>query len=72
MCLGAIYWARLERVYFVASACDAEAAGFDDSVIRKQLLLPYEMQGIAIKQLRHEDSWLPFRDSEAKTDRVPY
>lgn len=72
MCLGAIYWARIERVYFVASARDAESAGFDDSAIRKQLLLPYDMQGILIKQLQHEDSWLPFRDWQTKTDRVPY
>src|SRR3974390_2427459 len=37
MCLGAIYWARPDRVYFAATASDAAEAGFDDSFIYDKL-----------------------------------
>src|ERR1019366_8751043 len=37
MCLGAIYWARPDRVYFAATASDAADAGFDDSFIYEEL-----------------------------------
>ena len=37
MCLGAIYWARPDRVYFAATASDAAEAGFDDSFIYEEL-----------------------------------
>src|ERR1700675_3521722 len=41
MCLGAIYWARPDHVYFGATAADAAAAGFDDSFIYDELNLPF-------------------------------
>ena len=37
MCLGAVYWARLDRLYFAAGREDAEHAGFDDSHIYREL-----------------------------------
>ncbi len=37
MCLGAIYWARLDRLYFAAGREDAEQAGFDDGHIYREL-----------------------------------
>ncbi len=37
MCLGAIYWARMERLYFASTREDATAAGFDDSLIYEEL-----------------------------------
>ena len=37
MCLGAIYWARLDRVYFGGTAADAAAAGFDDAFLYQQI-----------------------------------
>src|SRR6202049_5075273 len=40
MCLGAIYWARLSRVYFASTAEDAAKAGFDDSFIYSELKQP--------------------------------
>ena len=41
MCLGAIYWARPDRVYYAATAGDAAAAGFDDSFIYEELKLAH-------------------------------
>jgi len=40
MCLGAAYWARLDRVVFAATRTDAAAVGFDDDLIYRELLLP--------------------------------
>lgn len=38
MCLAAAYWARLDVIYYAASAADAAEAGFDDVLIRDELL----------------------------------
>src|SRR6266567_139029 len=40
MCLGAIYWARPDRVYYAGTREDAAAAGFDDALIYDELLVP--------------------------------
>lgn len=40
MCLGAIYWARPSRVYYASTKEDAALAGFDDSLIYKEIALP--------------------------------
>ncbi len=40
MCLGAIYWARPAKVYFASTKEDAAKAGFDDSFIYKEIVLP--------------------------------
>jgi len=72
MCLGAIYWARAERVYFAARAEDASDAGFDDSMIRQQMQLPREMQQIHLQQVL-DCAWsLPFRAWLGKADKVLY
>lgn len=40
MCLGAIYWARPLKVYYASTKEDAAQAGFDDSFIYKEIMLP--------------------------------
>ncbi len=51
MCLGAIYWARPERVVFAAGREDAMKAGFDDSFIYSQLILDLPERTIPTVQL---------------------
>jgi tRNA(Arg) A34 adenosine deaminase TadA len=41
MCLGAIYWARISRIYFAGAAADASRIGFDDSLIYRELAQPH-------------------------------
>ena len=55
MCLAAIYWARLERLYYAASAEDAARAGFDDSWIAGEIVLPPADRHLpTVQQLRDE------------------
>jgi tRNA(Arg) A34 adenosine deaminase TadA len=51
MCLGAVYWARLDRLYFAAEREDAERAGFDDREIYRELGVPPDARRIPTVQL---------------------
>lgn len=51
MCLGAIYWARPDRVVFACTRDDAAEAGFDDAFIYRELLLPLEQRTIPLTHL---------------------
>lgn len=46
MCLGAIYWARPSKVYFASTREEAAAAGFDDSLIYREIEVPYDQRKI--------------------------
>jgi guanine deaminase len=72
MCLGAIYWSRPAQVFFAASSQDAADVGFDDSLIREQICLPYQKQQLPIAQLAHEQALAPFQAWLAKPDKVDY
>ena len=72
MCLGAIYWARPERVYFAATAQDAAAAGFDDSFIYQQLRVPQAERRIPMVPLMRQAADAAFRAWREKSDKVPY
>lgn len=72
MCMGAIYWARPEAVYFAASREDASAAGFDDSFIYSELEKPYEQRSISVVQLNSPGAISPFTAWLEKTDKVKY
>ena len=69
MCLGAIHWARISRIYYGFSIKDAAAIGFDDSLIFDQFKLPQEHRLIpsievgrdGALQLAHEYASLPNR-----------
>ena len=64
MCFAAIYWARLERIYYAATCKNATAAGFDDAPLYQQITLPPDSRSIQMVQdLRQEacevlDAWL--------------
>lgn len=60
MCIGAIYWARPDAVYYACSKEDAAAIGFDDQFIYEQIALPVEQRSIRMKQLKPNDYKLPF------------
>ena len=72
MCLGAIYWARPERVYFAATSGDAAAAGFDDSFIYDELKRPHPERRIPVEPMMREAALEPFREWEQKSGHIRY
>ncbi|MEP7263909.1 MAG: nucleoside deaminase [Bacteroidota bacterium] len=72
MCLGAIYWARPEKVYFACTHEDAAIAGFDDSFIYKEIETPLEKRKIPGLQLMREEGLILFQEWIKKTDRTLY
>src|SRR5882724_9647623 len=72
MCLGAIYWARLARVYFGSLAADASKAGFDDSFIYREIAQPYPERGIPMVQMMREEAQAAFRAWQEKANKIRY
>jgi len=72
MCLSAIYWARLDRLYYAATADDAAQAGFDDSWIAAEIVLaPAERSLPTVQDLRRE-ALAAFETWAQKQDRTEY
>jgi guanine deaminase len=72
MCLGAIYWAHISRVYFANSAEDAAGIGFDDSFIYSELKLPHTQRRIPTRQMMREEGLAAFRAWTEKPDKIAY
>ena len=72
MCLGAIYWARLDRVYFANTAADATNAGFDDAFISRELVRPPADRKIPMIPLMRAEALEAFRAWEAQRDKIGY
>lgn len=72
MCLGAAYWARLDRVYFAATSEDAADAGFDDSHIYEELNAPPADRSIPMEQELHDEADRPFDAWLDYEERVEY
>ncbi len=72
MCLGAIYWARPEAVYYASNQHDAADAGFDDSFIYKEIELPYEKRSIPFVHQPTDFAQSVFDCWKIKEDKVDY
>lgn len=72
MCLGAIYWARLDKVYYGNTKSDAAEIGFDDAFIYQELDIPPEKRAIPMLSLLPEEAREAFTDWERTEDKVPY
>jgi tRNA(Arg) A34 adenosine deaminase TadA len=72
MCLGAIYWARPERVYFACESSDAAEAGFDDSFIYSQIALPRAERGIPMSPMLREEARRVFAEWARIPDKHRY
>src|ERR1700680_4499598 len=69
MCLGAIYWARLSRVYFANSAADASKIGFDDSLCYREIPLPLAQRAIPMIQMMREQALAAFQAWQEKPNK---
>jgi len=72
MCLAAIYWARLDRVFFANTREDAAAIGFDDALIYGEVSKPIEHRVIPTVKLRLPEAAAVFAEWHSKADKVPY
>jgi tRNA(Arg) A34 adenosine deaminase TadA len=72
MCMGAIYWARPSKVYYAATRHDAASAGFDDSMIYKELAAPMDQRQITMINLGREKSIDLFTEWRDKPDKIDY
>jgi guanine deaminase len=72
MCLGAVYWARPDVVYFAGTQADARYGGFDDQFIYDEIVLPPTERRIPFVQIETPGARTVFDSWLAKTDRTPY
>ncbi len=72
MCLGAIYWARPERVFFANSRKDAAEAGFDDDFIYQELPLDPAHRTIPMRHYPDQRARKVFQDWTNKPDKKIY
>ena len=72
MCLSAIYWARLDRIYFANSREDAAAIGFDDEFLYDEVAKPVEARLIPTVKLELPEAAAVFAEWQAKPDKVEY
>lgn len=72
MCLGAIYWARLARVYFANLASDAAKIGFDDSFIYREFAKASPLRSIPMIPMMRDQALAAFRAWQSKPNRIPY
>lgn len=72
MCLGAIYWARLSRIYFGNVASDASKIGFDDSFIYEEFGVPSQRRSIPMIPMMREQALEAFRAWQNKSNKIPY
>jgi len=72
MCLGALYWARPDCIYYAATRDDAVASGFADSFIYDDVMQEFSKRNISTIPLLTEEACRPFDVWEKKEDRVRY
>mgnify|MGYP006291861417 CR=1 FL=1 len=72
MCLGAIYWARLDGVVYAATRADAAAAGFDDEHIYQEIGTAPADRDIPMTQALSGAADRPFEAWHNYDDRVEY
>ena len=72
MCLGAIYWARLDRLYYAGTRADAANVGFDDAHIYEELPLDPSQRELPTESLLREEAQLVFEAWAKKADKKEY
>ena len=72
MCLSAIYWARIDKVYFANTRQDAQKIDFDDSLIYSEFQKNIDKRKIPMAQMMRSESLKAFELWDKKTDKVKY
>lgn len=72
MCLGAIYWAHLDALYYGNTKADAKDIGFDDSFIYEEIALKAEDRRVKTIQVMPDEAIKAFRKWSDKEDKIEY
>lgn len=72
MCLGAIYWAGIKKVFYSCDRSDAEKAGFSDNFIYEEISLDPENRKISFIRIDEAGGREVFRSWDKLTDKIPY
>ena len=72
MCLGAIYWARLDKIYYACTRSDAKDHGFDDDYLYKEINLSIGKREIPFNQLLRKDALEAFSKWEKNGKKTLY
>ena len=72
MCLGAIYWARPDKLYYGNSKEDATQINFDDQFVYDELKRPINERKLFTKQMLREEALVAFRKWTERGDKVVY
>lgn len=72
MCLGAIYWARPEKMYYANTKVDAANIGFDDQFIYEEIDLNLNDRKLPCEQLLNDEALVVFKEWTEKLDKIEY
>jgi tRNA(Arg) A34 adenosine deaminase TadA len=72
MCLGAVYWAHIDKMYYGNTKADAKNIGFDDSFIYDEIELKPENRKLESTQLLHNESIVAFENWVKAEDKIEY
>ena len=72
MCLSAIYWSHIDKIYYGNNRKDAAKIGFDDSYIYDELSIELNKRKIPLEQINEKEAIKAFEEWEVKTDKTLY
>jgi tRNA(Arg) A34 adenosine deaminase TadA len=72
MCLAALYWARVDRLWYAATQEDAAAAGFDDSLINREVRKLSSRRRLAMLPLLRDEAVGLFKEWSELPGKIPY
>jgi tRNA(Arg) A34 adenosine deaminase TadA len=72
MCLAAIYWARIDAIFFASDRHEAARVGFDDGIFYEEIALDPAQRKVPIRQISLPEGRALFDEWQGKPDKVPY
>lgn len=72
MCLAAIYWARIDKIFYANTRQDAASVQFDDEFLYEELVRPIKARKIPMVQLDRDDAFTVFEEWDKKTNKIQY
>tara|TARA_B100001179_G_scaffold155919_1_gene113858 strand:- start:204 stop:674 length:471 start_codon:yes stop_codon:yes gene_type:complete len=72
MCLSAIYWSRIENIFYANTRIDAKNIDFDDSFIYSEINKNLENRKIKMQQIHRDEALEAFKIWENKEDKIKY